>query len=262
MARLSPERGSLQGDDYSEPRRGNRSQRGIFTAVILALFRTMTLGGPPRDIYKKHIDLGSVPPELREKILRVTKKPTFFLHRTGFKFKSNLSIYNFLLDHLPLSASLAKALKIESYTVVERSPGYYYGTDGAGLSGYIWEVYRKPDRAAYFATGTYEGSFIGKVTGSVFIFGVYKKLDSGEVENRLYIYIRVHSAFLRAIAATLKPLLRPVANRKLRVFIHSASELAELLASDPRKAYYSLVTMGGVAEQEIEAFKNFFNIVR
>lgn len=217
---------------------------------------------PSRTIYKDFVDFKLVPDELKAEVKETLEKPTFFLSKVKFEFQTKPAIYSFLLDNIPISASLARALRVESYSVVEEAPQRYYATDGAGLMGNVWLLSKEANGGYCYGRGTYDGSIVGRVSGSVFVIATWEETESGGVRNNLYIYIRVHSAALRAAAKALKPLLNAVANRKLKTFLESVECLAVTLHSDPNKAYWALVNMGGVPWAQVEVFKKAYHVPR
>jgi hypothetical protein len=169
------------------------------------------------------------------------------------------SVYDFILDHPVLAATLARHLELASYRVARVGTNAFQGDDGRGTEGLVELLHRDTTLRVYHMRGSHRGRLFPAITGEAIVLLSYRARTGGDgresVETRITTYSRLDNPVLATIVRALQPLLRHVVNDKVTEGFLAAQRLAELMAVDPERAYRDAEGIPELDKSDVEALK-------
>lgn len=240
---------------------------GALALVGLALVwpakgRADLLATPTPKAAARLVALDTISPEHRQAVEDLLESNPLLIRIDTGPFHTNAHVYDYLLERLPLAATLSRTLKLGPYIVESTGPGAYWSTDQRGLEGTFKELVVADGYRVYLAQGRYDGSWFRGITGRAIIVLHYepKALDDGAsvVENTIQCLVRLDDPFLHALARIIGSVLQGLMEGKLRRTIQSAKDLSELMASDPQAVYQAISTASSVTQAERAEFVSRF----
>jgi len=167
--------------------------------------------------------------------------------------------YDFMLDHMTLSAALARKLGLADYRIERVGPATFHGNDNAGSEGLITLLYRDSTRRVYHMKGGHHGKVLPLITGEAIILllsHVKTGADGRErVETRFMTYSRIDNAVIAALVRVFQPLLRSVVNDKLAQGFLAVHSLGELMAADPEQVYREAESLSDADKDDMDALR-------
>ncbi len=173
------------------------------------------------------------------------------------------SVYDFILDHPVLAATLARHLGVASYRVARTGPNAFQGDDGRGSEGVIELLYRDATRRVYHMRGSHRGRLFPVITGEAIILLNYRARMGGEgresVETSIATYSKLDNPILAKMVRVLQPLFRHVVNEKVAEGFVAAHKLAELMATEPERVYRDAEATPELDKSDVEALKTLLS---
>lgn len=169
------------------------------------------------------------------------------------------SVYDFILDHPVLAATLARHLELASYRVARAGPNAFQGDDGRGTEGLIDLLYRDTTQRVYHMRGSHRGRLFPVITGEAIVLLTYRARIGGDgresVETRIATYSRLDNPILAKVVRVLQPILRHVVNEKVADGFLAAHKLGELMATEPERVYRDAEATPELDKSDVEALK-------
>ena len=169
------------------------------------------------------------------------------------------AVYDFLLDHMVLTAALVRQSALGDYRVHQVGTQGFFGDDGQGSEALFDLLYRAPTQRVYHIQGSHHGKVFSLVTGEaiVLLTSEPRSGDSGKasVETRMAVYSRLDNPMLATLVKVLQPLLRGVINEKLAGPFLSVHRLGELIAADPEHVYKQAETLSELDSTDVDALR-------
>lgn len=169
------------------------------------------------------------------------------------------SVYDFILDHPVLAATLARRLELASYRVARVGPNAFQGDDGRGTEGLVELLYRDPTQRVYHMQGSHRGKIFPAITGEAIVLLTYRAGIGGDgrehVETRITTYSRLDNPILATVVRALQPILRHLVNEKVAEGFWAAHKLGELMAAEPERVYREAEALPEADKSDVEALK-------
>jgi hypothetical protein len=168
------------------------------------------------------------------------------------------ALYDFLLDHPPLTSEIVTGMEIGNYHVITLQPGLYHGKDNEGGEAVLALLYQDGSQRVYHLKGSQSGYFI-PITGAGVVMLTYhtKPAPDGRevVETKVTVYTRLDNRFLATVVKVLRPLLQRVVNRKLTKGVKTVHRMGDVLSKEPDRVLRQLDQIPGGDPQEIQALR-------
>lgn len=168
-------------------------------------------------------------------------------------------VYDFMLDHMVLSAALARKLGLVDYRITHVGPAVFHGNDNAGSEGLITLLYQDTTRRVYHMKGSHHGKVIPLITGeAVILLNYHVKVGADgreQVETRIATYSRVDNPVIATLVKIFHPFLRVVVNDKVAQGFLAVHSLGELMAADPELVYRQAEAVADADKADMEAVR-------
>ncbi|HZC68631.1 MAG TPA: hypothetical protein VE201_08450, partial [Nitrospirales bacterium] len=166
-------------------------------------------------------------------------------------------VYDFLLDHMVLTATLVRQLALGDYRVQQVGAQGFHGEDGQGSEALFDVLYRDPTQRVYHIQGSHHGKVFSLITGEAIVMltsqGRSGHDGKGSVETRMAVYSKLDNPMLATLVKVLQPFLRDVINEKLAGPFLAFHRLGELIAADPEQVYRQAETLSELDTAELDA---------
>ena len=168
-------------------------------------------------------------------------------------------VYDFLLDHVVLTAALVRTLGIGQYTVKRVGAQGFQGDDGLGSEALVDLLHQNSTQRVYHIQGTYHGKVLLPITGEAIVMLTSQTRTGSDgkesVETRMMVYSRLDNPMLATLVKVLQPFLRGVINGKLAGPFLAVHRLGELIAANPEKVYRQAETISELDKTELDALR-------
>jgi hypothetical protein len=168
-------------------------------------------------------------------------------------------VYDFLLDHVVLTAALVRTLGIGQYTVKRVGAQGFQGDDGLGSEALVDLLHQNSTQRVYHIQGTYHGKVLLLITGEAIVMLPSQTRTGSDgkesVETRMVVYSRLDNPMLATLVKVLQPFLRGVINGKLAGPFLAVHRLGELIAANPEKVYRQAETILELDKTELDALR-------
>lgn len=168
-------------------------------------------------------------------------------------------VYDFLLDHVVLTAALVRTLGIGQYTVMRVGAQGFQGDDGLGSEALVDLLHQNSTQRVYHIQGTYHGKVLLLITGEAIVMLTSQTRTGSDgkesVETRMVVYSRLDNPMLATLVKVLQPFLRGVINGKLAGPFLAVHRLGELIAANPEKVYRQAETILELDKTELDALR-------
>ena len=169
-------------------------------------------------------------------------------------------VYDFLLDHMVLTAALVRQLALGDYRVQRVGAQGFHGEDGQGSEALCDLLYRAPTQRIYHIQGRHHGKVISLITGEAIIMLVSQARGGSDgkeaVETRMAVYSRLDNPMLAMLVKVLQPFLRGVINEKLAGPFLAVHRLGELIAADPEQVSRQADTISELDKAELDTLRD------
>lgn len=149
------------------------------------------------------------------------------------------SMYRYLLDHPPFTATLIRRLKLGLYESDVRGPGRFWGDDGEGTKGIVELVYEDPTSRVYYLEGSHESRLLPHITGKAVVFlrtDVVRNANSEDmIDSTLVAYTRLDNRLLSGLVYVLHPLVTRVVKSRLQKGMETVNRLGVAMRRDPQR---------------------------
>lgn len=220
------------------------------------------LATPPPKVAARLVALDTISEEHQQAVEDLLGSNPLLIRIGTGPFRTTARVYDYLLERLPLAATLSRTLELGPYVVESTGPGAYWSTDQRGLEGTFKELVAADGQRVYLAKGRYDGRWLQGVTGRAIIVVRYGPTALGDgataVENTVHCLVRFDNPFLQGMARIIGSVLQGLMEGKLRRAIGSAKALSELMASDPQAVYRAISSASSVTQAERAEFARWF----
>lgn len=178
-------------------------------------------------------------------------------------FPGNEKIHEYLLDRLPLTARIVRALRLKNYHAEKLADGRIFGTNKNDLEAHITELFKDLRRRVYFVEGRYTGKTFKNLTSSAVMVWDYKNISHGRVSNSATVFVYVDQKHLRAISKILKVFLGRLIKKKLSEVVEVTRVVSLEISKSPLKVYQAMRdispnTRVRFSKEEIDEFNRMF----
>ena len=167
-------------------------------------------------------------------------------------------VYDFLLDHVVLTAALVRTLGIGQYTVKRVGAQGFQGDDGLGSEALVDLLHQNSTQRVYHIQGAHHGKVL-LITGEAIVMLTSQTRTGHDgkesVETRMAVYSRLDNPMLATLVKVLQPFLRGVINGKLAGPFLAVHRLGELIAANPEKVYRQAETILELDKTELDALR-------
>ena len=166
---------------------------------------------------------------------------------SGIRYRSRGPVFEFLLDHPDLAASIARALRLGGYRVTPLGDGYW-GDDNRGARGRIRILHAEPGRRLLHLEGRYEARRLPVIEGQLLVLLEYRHetddQGGGVVEQSLTGHLRIDTPIAGAVAqlaaAISRPLVERAVERKVRRFFNTVARVSRWAYDQPEQLAMAL----------------------
>ncbi len=166
-------------------------------------------------------------------------------------------VYDFLLDHVVLTAELVRTLGIGQYTIKRVGAQGFQGDDGQGSEALVDLLYQNSTQRVYHIQGAHHGKVLPMITGEAIIMLTSQTRTGHDgkesVETRMAVYSRLDNPMLATVVKVLQPFLRGVINGKLAGPFLAVHRMGELIAADPGQVFRQAETISELDKTELDA---------
>ncbi|MFQ6110769.1 MAG: hypothetical protein ACE5LX_01925 [Nitrospinota bacterium] len=229
--------------------------------MVFLFLLASTFAYPSDERVRERVFLQGVPDGYLKEMKFVLENYTVKRGWEGFTFRSKKSILLFLLDRLPLAASMARSLKLSRYVVLKKGENSYYLDNQNGLTGNFKLIYNKDNIRIYWGEGEYNGWIIRGLEARGFTYIRYREnVQDGKtyVVNDFYSYFHVEESITAFLIRVVDTILRLLADREINQSIEAARVVSEMLAKEPQKLYEKIREDKFITQRDLEEFRKEF----
>ncbi|MFN3484401.1 MAG: hypothetical protein ACK44W_02810 [Planctomycetota bacterium] len=179
----------------------------------------------------------------------------------GGRVRSRPEIYDFLLDEMPFTGAVVRALGRGDWSIFrdperpDRDVFHVLDTDGMRLKFEL--VYREPVRRMYVSEGVFPMGILPALRGSTLV--VMRAVpEEGGVWTDAVVYVRVETPFYSGLAKGLRGLVESKVREKSGYFIRAARWVAEAAAEQPADLCRRMAGSKDVDPAVLEEFRRRF----
>ncbi|MBH0179262.1 MAG: hypothetical protein HP491_15725 [Nitrospira sp.] len=152
------------------------------------------------------------------------------------------SMYEYLLDHSPVTTVLINRLELGLYKSEERGPDRFWGSDGEGTQGIVQLVYKDRTSRLYYLEGSHNSRLLPDVTGkAVVLLRMTSTLESSgaeAVDSTVVAYTKLDNRILSGMVSLLRPLVGGVVTGKLRKGAETVNRLGVVMRQHPERVLF------------------------
>jgi len=188
----------------------------------------------------------------------VTSKPTTAGSVGPLRTPIPQPLYEYLLDHPLLIASLTQKLGMGNYQVTRKGPQQFWGADGDGTQGLLSLVQREGTSRVYHIDGYHEGRFFPLVLAKAVVFLKISPaaLPDGHqaVDTSMMVYTRLNDPILASLVWMLRPLVGEAVTRKLTRGFEVTTQIGAAIAQNPDRILQAVPSLPQMDQQEQRTF--------
>ncbi len=222
----------------------------LFASVLVAL--ALRLGADEPDYAIPYDSLTEAQAALVHDVADRASLSTEFARE---EVASSVTTYDYLLDRLPLTARIVRALDLGKYVIkpIEEEECVVLD-DREGVKVSLYEVYRGAEKRVYYTKGYYQGPLLPRIHGRGVIVLCYRQ-EGKAIATSAKLYFRLDSGVARAMTKILYPMVLDVAKDKSAVFIVAAKDVSERVSRDPEGFLDALKETGRFTDAEMSEYK-------
>lgn len=193
----------------------------------------------------------------REEVKEIITKHTIFRDLRDIEFKVDESVLIFMMEHPVFLSATLKAMKIRDYLIKYGNDGMYLFEDRKGISGKFEVIYSRLGKKYYYGFGGYYGLFLKLVGRGVLLFE-YRGVRGNPPRTYVSanVYTKIDNVILEVLIKILKPIIRPLMDKKIYKFINETQSLAKEITMRPEKVYQTVKESESADKAELKEFKN------
>ncbi|MFB3816672.1 MAG: hypothetical protein ACE147_03310 [Candidatus Methylomirabilales bacterium] len=194
----------------------------------------------------------------------VVEHPTLVRALAPVRFASTLQTTEWLLDHPPLAAALARHLHppLERYHLQALGSGRYDVNDQGALRGTLRLVAAAPARRVYLCEGRFRSlAHILTLNGTMVFTLEYRQLRDGSqplMEVTPALYLRLDNVLAHGLVKVLGPLLHGVIDRRVASLTAATLIVGERITRDAAGLYREMAAWPDLQPGDLEAFRTAF----
>lgn len=180
-------------------------------------------------------------------------------HRSHFE--STPKVYRYLLDRLPLAATLIRLLDLGKYKITENADGALTVDNQEGLVLKVWMSHKSGDQVVAYMEGVYRSWWTSGIHGRAAVWLRFhpKELEGRSVmENQFLGFIKFTNPVVEIVAKVVNFVLRRLTDTEIERSQSAGRSLAELLAKRPAKVYAAMRKSEEVSPGALEEFRTLF----
>jgi hypothetical protein len=166
----------------------------------------------------------------------------------------NPPLHQFLLDRPDVGATLARILKIGTYTVTGTGKDRFHASDPEGLDGELEILYRDGAHRVYFAEGIAKGGLL-TVRGKALVLHEfqYRTADQGQlwVATQLTIYGKIENPLLALFLQIFSPLIGGLVDARISKAQGVVRQVSELMVHDPQGTYARIAASDQLTREDL-----------
>ncbi len=210
------------------------------------------------DVDPLSLPLDRMSPEGRRRAEHVLADVAAAVPLEGSVVRSRLEVYDFLLDEMPFTGAVVKALGRGSWEIF-RDPGRpasgeFQVNDPGGYALRFELLLKEARRRVYVTSGTFDMGLFPLLRGSTLIVMSHEPVPAG-VATRALVHVRVETPFYAGLAKGFRPLVEDRVRERAGGFIQAARWVAEEAALRPAELLEAARTAPGVDPRVLEAFR-------
>jgi len=208
-----------------------------------------------------HVPLDRIREERRSDVRDILQSDPVAIALPRTMVESRFDVYEFLLEELPFTASVVRALGKGNYDIFHKSvaPGEtqkererrertFFMNDRAGMEVAAELVFHEEGKWIYYVWGRYS-FLIAPIRGTAVIVMTARETGKSlETEARVFL----------PVAHVAAPILEGIVQEKAALFIEAARTMAEETARDPQSLLRSARGAPGVDEEVLKRFEARF----
>ncbi len=241
------------------------------TALVMGVLACITLGIPAGVRSEAPQTAGGQPVHLlgfditSPAVRHVLARPTLSRALEPVRFLGQQDHEEFLLDHLPLLAALARHVHpgLEPYRITEMAPGLYEVDDHGSIHGLLHRVAVAPGRRVYVAEGEFRSrAELIKFKGAIVITLRFEEEPPGSrrLRNEPQLHLRIDNVVVHGLLRVLSPLLNRIIDRRVANLTAAAEFLSGRLMTDPGGVDREMNDWPDVTSEERAAFRRHFGL--
>lgn len=198
----------------------------IFFGVVVAFPAFSEVSRPiiPHEVAKR---------EDRAALQNIAEDYTVFRQVAPTPFEGTQEQYDFLMDHLHITAAIIRALDLGTQVVEPLGQGRVKGDDGDGLTGDLTLVYQDAQKRVFFGRGRFEGFLFFRVAGRAVIVAEQVPEGPGRRTLHLALYVKLDNPFLDVTTHLFSPFFGASLERRISQFLIATATVSRLVREDP-----------------------------
>ncbi len=185
---------------------------------------------------------------------------TLYRERSS-KYQSNVKVYDYLWDRMPLAATMIRVLEFGTYKIDKLPDGSYALDTGSGVTAKFWIMDAGQRLKIIYGDGTYRGLIIRSLGGRATAAIGYTPDKDGEktvVKNDLMVFVKVDNVVVDFFIKAFDWLIRLLVHNQIGQASSAAKKLTEAVAQNPDKVYEALRKSPEISREELEEFRRTF----
>jgi hypothetical protein len=180
-------------------------------------------------------------------------------HRS--RFESTPKVYRYLLERIPLAATLIRVLRFGKYKITERPGGVLTVDSGGGLVLTVRVHHKSESRLVAFIEGVYRSWWTTGIHGRAAVRIRFRPADAEgwpAMENDFLGFIKFRSPVVEFFARVVNFFLRRMTDREIMAGRNAGRSLTEILAKNPARVYRAMRKSPEVSRKALEEFRRIF----
>lgn len=169
------------------------------------------------------------------------------------------SMYEYLLDHPPVTTVLIDRLELGLYKSEERGPDRFWGSDGEGTQGIVQLVYKDPTSRLYYLEGSHNSRLLPEVTGKAVVLlrmkPVMESNGAEAMDSTVVSYSKLDNGILSGLGSLLRPLIGRVVTGKLRKGVETVNQLGLVMRQQPERIVFKAMEPPAFSDRDVAFLK-------
>jgi hypothetical protein len=175
----------------------------------------------------------------------------------------NPPVHRFLLDRPDVGATLARVLRIGTYTVTGTGKDRFHASDPEGLEGDLEILYRDEAHRVYLGEGIAKGRVL-TLRGKALVIHEfqYRTADQGQpwVATQLTIYGKIENPLLALFLQIFSPLVGGLVDAKISKAQGVVRQVSELMVQDPEGCYAQIEASDQLTRDDLTKLRDLMTL--
>ena len=172
--------------------------------------------------------------EVQAGLRNIAEDYTVFRQVAPAPFEGTQEQYDFLMDHLHITAAVIRAFHLGAQVVEPLGPGRVKGNDGDGLTGDLTLVYRDLRKRVFFGRGRFDGFLFFNLAGRAVIVADQVPEGPGRRSLHIALYVKLDNRFLAVTTHLFSPLFGGSLERRITQFLIATATASRFIREDPQ----------------------------